>query len=353
MAQDYVHVYGVNVAFYWTWGGLHTYEYGSFGYYLFWLIESICMVSVNAFVLITGYYGIKSRFKLSRIIRFYLEVVFFSMVCTIIAKLFSGGAVGMKEWAYAIMPLTSKRYWFASNYALLLFIQPMINLFIKNIDKKTYRRFILIQLLLFSLIPTFLIWNREFAGTGMDIIWFLILYFTGAYVHHYGLSFKGNRWFLLYILFVSLLYVSDVVIIPGLAKAVIGVSIGIGVFNYYNTIFVFLGSICFFMMFVQTEENRLIENSRGMVLFTGIGTYAFGAYLISDHRVIRNILWEKINIVGISENPIVVLLYMISVNIVIFLIGVILDWIIKHLISNKSLEKIFTKIDGKMNSIIN
>ena len=126
MAQDYVHVYGVNVAFYWTWGGLHTYEYGSFGYYLFWLIESICMVSVNAFVLITGYYGIKSRFKLSRIIRFYLEVVFFSMVCTIIAKLFSGGAVGMKEWAYAIMPLTSKRYWFASNYALLLFIQPMI-----------------------------------------------------------------------------------------------------------------------------------------------------------------------------------------------------------------------------------
>ena len=58
-------------------GVLDYYQLGDSGYFIFWLIEAFCMVAVNCFVLITGYFGWKSNFKLSRVVKFYTEIFLF------------------------------------------------------------------------------------------------------------------------------------------------------------------------------------------------------------------------------------------------------------------------------------
>lgn len=53
-------------------GGIGKYEFGTMGYTLLWLVESACIVGVNEFVLITGYYGTVTKFKVSKLLAFYL-----------------------------------------------------------------------------------------------------------------------------------------------------------------------------------------------------------------------------------------------------------------------------------------
>ena len=176
------------------------------------------------------------------------------------------------------------------------------------------------------------------------IIWFIILYLVGAYIHLYGLNYGENRWFLLYILLIGMLFISDIVV-PWISKTLLGYVAGVGIFNYYNTLFVLCASVCFFMLFVSKKK---LKYNRLMMSMASIGTFVFGAYLISDHRIIRSILWEMINLSGFSKEPLVVLLYMILVNIGILILGIILDVIIKRLINQKSLKRLYTIIDRKI-----
>ena len=325
-------------------GVIDQYKFGSLGYTLFWLIESFCMVSVNAFVLITGYYGTTSKFKTSKVLKFSMEIIAFSILCTILSIALGNNNVGMKEIFYSLVPLTSKRYWFASNYALLLFVQPVLNIIINKMDKETLKRFVLILIILFSVVPTFFIWNREITGTGMDITWFIVLYLVGAYIKLYGLNmFTRNRWFALYIILTGLLFISDIAV-PGFTKLVLGSVSGVGIFNYYNTIFVFCSSVCFFMIFISREKSNRCLNT----YFAPIGAYALGAYLVSDHRVIRSILWERINLIQYLDNPLLLLIYMVLVNIGIFALGIALDSIVKRILNSKRMKHLFNIIDRKI-----
>lgn len=183
---------------------------------------------------------------------------------------------------------------------------------------------IIMSLIIFSFIPTFFIWNREITGTGMDLVWFTVLYFVGAYIYKYGQRIKRKKWMLLYYAFVILLTISNIAI-PFVTKKLIGNPVGIGVFNYYNTIFVFIASLGLFVAFVCNYDKRDI--SKGTAILAKAGRYTFGAYLISDHRVIREVLWEKISVPEVSNNVFLVLLYMIIVNAVILIVGASVDYV--------------------------
>ena len=318
-------------------GGIGKYEFGTMGYTLLWFVESACIVGVNEFVLITGYYGTGAKFKVSKLVVFYLEVVYFSVLCTAIVSLVTDGSVNVTDWIYAFFPLTSKRYWYASVYALLIFVRPLLNIIIENMDRKTHVLCIIMSLIIFSFIPTFFIWNREITGTGMDLVWFTVLYFVGAYIYKFGQRIKRKKWMLLYYAFVILLTISNIAI-PFVTKKLIGNPVGIGIFNYYNTIFVFFASLGLFKAFVCNSDKR--DLSKGTAILAKTVRYAFGAYLISDHRVIREVLWEKIRVPEVSNNVFIVLLYMIIVNAIILIVGISVDYVGKKLLSTKVIKKL-------------
>lgn len=61
-------------------GILATYDFGTVGYFFFWLIEVTCYGAINVFVLITGYFMVNVQMKLSRIVKFIVQVEFFSLL---------------------------------------------------------------------------------------------------------------------------------------------------------------------------------------------------------------------------------------------------------------------------------
>lgn len=57
---------------------------GSLKYEASWFIEIFCYCAVDCFVLISGYVGVRCKFKFSRIILLWLQVVFYNVVCSLI-----------------------------------------------------------------------------------------------------------------------------------------------------------------------------------------------------------------------------------------------------------------------------
>lgn len=169
-------------------GVLEQYDFGTPGYVFFYFIETLCIVAVNVFVLITGYFMVKSEFKISRVIKLLLQVEFFSVICLIFAKFLFHANIGLKGIMYTFLPLTSNTYWFVSAYIILIILAPILNILIKSINKQQHAMILFALTILFSIIPTFCFWSRDILGNGYNFVWFIVLYFTAAYIRLYGIT---------------------------------------------------------------------------------------------------------------------------------------------------------------------
>ena len=106
------------------------------------------------------------------------------------------------------------------------------------------------------------------------------------------------------------------------------------------------------MIFIANKNSDKQEDDKLLKKLASIGGYVFGAYLISDHRAIRSLLWERIDIMGISDNPMMVLFYVLLVNVSVFIAGVILDCLIKNIITSKMINNVMNKIDFRVNRLL-
>ena len=55
---------------------------------------------------------------------------------------------------------------------------------------------------------------------------------------------------------------------------------------------------------------------------------------------------------GISDNPMIVLFYVLLVNVSVFIAGVILDCLIKNIITSKMINNVMNKIDFRVNRLL-
>ena len=94
------------------------------------VIQSLAIVGVDVFVLISGWFGIS--FNLKRLGEFLFQCLFFSIIVTFAAWLISGRPeIGIKSLAGMIF--LGKSYWFVKCYLLLYILSPVLNSFINII----------------------------------------------------------------------------------------------------------------------------------------------------------------------------------------------------------------------------
>ncbi|MGL5821546.1 MAG: acyltransferase, partial [Sarcina sp.] len=51
---------------------------GSFNFYISYFLEGLSIIAVNTFIIMFGYFQSKSSFKLYKVIKFYLMILFYS-----------------------------------------------------------------------------------------------------------------------------------------------------------------------------------------------------------------------------------------------------------------------------------
>ncbi|MCM1038418.1 MAG: acyltransferase [Ruminococcus sp.] len=252
-----------------------------------WLVEAFCIVAVNCYVLLSGYFLVESAWRPGRVVSLLGQILFYSLLIPVVMILFgmiSPDELGFYDWLGFILPIETEHYWFATAYLFMYLLAPVLAVGVKKMEKKTLQTVIVILLLLVSVgksvCPVPLVTDRY----GYDYGWFLCLFLIAAYLRLYGCRlWRSKRDSLL-------LYI-------GMCLCIFGVSAVAGLladkaeaFSYYadmpytyNHIFCLLGAIGLFGLFSQIK----IREGKAAALIRYLSPYTFGVYLLHEHILIR------------------------------------------------------------------
>ena len=216
---------------------------------------SFFSVAVNAFVLISGYFGIK--FKTDRFVRLIFQTIFYSSLLMCLSVIIGWHTFNIKKDLFAFFPIITKQYWFVTSYIVLYLISPWLNIWIDGMGKKVYKRFLAIGFLIVYLWPTFsyLFNTLQFIGdSGYGIVNFVYLYLLGRYINiHYQNSHSTAFYLKGYMLSVTTLFASQFFL-----SWMLGFKFSSWI--SYNTIFIFFGSLFLFMCFMSLNLQSRVVN---------------------------------------------------------------------------------------------
>ena len=321
-------------------GGTVWPDFGTKEYIVYWCIDAFVFVCVNLFVLVSGYCLVTTKFKLSRIVRLWIEVEFYSVACTLLCN-FLGSKVSVTELLKSAIPFTTEAYWYVTAYAVLLCFCPFINKLLDCLNRKQYLGLIAVISLIHIILPTVFVWERDLITTGMDYEWFIPLYIIGGYIRKFGISCNQRKAFVGYVL-CSL--VTGLARLPlGLiSNRIIGSYVLSGLFFRYNSITVVMASIFLFWFLL----NLNIKNARLKGAILWFGPLTFAVYLIHDNSSVRNILWNALLIERLYSGGIMMYLCgLLVIAPVIFIVCCLIEKIRIQIFDFIGIQRITLKVD--------
>ena len=254
--------------------------------YTAWLIEAFCIVSVNCYVLISGYFLAESEWKPGRIVSLAAQVLFYSLTIPAVMLclgMISGSELSLYDWLTFIFPFQNEHYWFATHYLILYLFAPILAAGVQKLDKKTLRAVIALLIAFFSIAKTLIPFNLVMDADGYHYGWFLCLFLVGAYLRKYGIPKldKGQNGAVLYAGMCILIWAMSV--FCGVMEQRTGMlSHYVDMPYTYNYFFVFIGSLGMFYWFknMQIKEGRAADSIRKLA------PYTFGIYLLHAHILV-------------------------------------------------------------------
>lgn len=174
-----------------------------------WIIQVLVYGAVNCYALISGYVGINSRYRYSKLLSIWAQVFFYTFTITALFAI-TGHEVTLLNWRDAFFPIVSGQYWYITAYFGLLVFMPVINNGLNALTDKQLNQLVLLMFIIFSILPAVLN-NRvpEFSlSKGFEMTWLLILYIIGAYLKRIDLNiFKTSYLLIVYLLSLVATYV--------------------------------------------------------------------------------------------------------------------------------------------------
>lgn len=148
------------------------------------VLESACIVCVDVFVLISGWFGI--HFKWKSLLSFLFQVFFFGLLIYAFCVIFLDFPLNIKGIA-ACFQITTWN-WFVKSYLLLYLMSPILNAFCDQSDKKA---FLLVLISFFSFQTIYgLTGSARFIEQGYSTISFIGLYLLAQYIRKFATFFS-------------------------------------------------------------------------------------------------------------------------------------------------------------------
>lgn len=236
---------------------VHGYEQmGDTSWYIAQIVKPFCAIAVNVFVLISGYWGIKLKWR--KLNSLNSMVTFYSLMFLVVSLLLGIHSFSMGEDWMQLVPVLTKQYWFITVYFALCLLSPFLNLLVSYLGKNDFQKLLLTGFGLFIILPTFsLILNFQdiTRDSGYGIVNFMFLYLLGRYMRLYGIVEIRRVWYLISYV-VSMLFCA-------LFQIVYSYLLGFSFDSLisYNTIFVFWGSVSLFLYFSRFKFKSSVVNT--------------------------------------------------------------------------------------------
>ena len=238
------------------------------------LLECISIVSVNVFILISGYFLIKSEKRsLVKPIRLIVQVIFFVTTFYVIT-IIKDKSVFSISGLIRIIPST---LWYLSVYIALYLVSPFINKLLNSISNENRKLLLLLMFILFSVEPTLVDLLNSVSGesynylsfislmgsdAGYSIVNFILVYIIGALI-------RQNEESLIQIRVIRLILYY---LLSLLMNFLFYLLIGDCALNYSNPLVVIQSALVFMIALrIRMKNNRIINL---------LSKAAFTAYII-------------------------------------------------------------------------
>lgn len=288
-----------------------------------WLLEAFCIVAVNLYMLISGYFLCTSSFKLSRLLQLLIQVWLYSAVFGMI-----GAATGIIRetpvdthyFLTLMFPVSMEHYWFLTAYVFLYLLLPFLGVAVKRMSRQQMQLAVGLLLVTFCALKSILPLRLETDQKGYDCLWYLCVFMTAAYIRRFGSTFlrRRGRSLGLYAACCLLAFAGSMVLrFCYLRTGSLGRMTGMCM--EYNHILPFLAALGLFGVFAGLE----IQGNIARVI-NSIAPYTLGVYLLHENLGLRYTWQDWLGADRIS-NPGELLLRTLTAAAVVFCIGILTD----------------------------
>ena len=282
------------------------------------LTESFCIVGVNLFLLISGYYGIKLRME--RIVKFLAIVLGFVLIHSACERFYNDEITLKRILRSVLFFFSENTAWFVKAYFILMLSTFVINPALERMKKR--QMITLLVILLFVNVYLGFIKHWTINENGYTVSHMIMMYIIGyaLKIFEVPMKLKGRSFLMGYIFLSALL---------GL-----GMCLGFGRISNeaefwilsYNNPLIMLSAISLFCFFVRYEFHNVKLN----YLLSGV----FGIYLLHQYRP----FWGQVMIPNIRESFMqysiaTFILYSICLVLVIIAVGIIVNLVLMRVIN--------------------
>ena len=164
------------------------------------IVESLSIICVNVFILISGWFGIKVT--TNKLLSFLFQIFYFNLLMFFIWVVVFGNKVSIVD-AFKYFFLLTERYWFIKVYLALFIISPCLNLFIEKYDKRECQIFLL-AIFIFQSIYGWIWPSVTWISKGYSLFTMAFLYMLARYMKKYapllGWSFSCRIHLIIYLI---------------------------------------------------------------------------------------------------------------------------------------------------------
>ena len=254
--------------------------------------ECLCIVGVNVFILISGWFGIKPSVK--GIFSILFQVLFYTLLLLLLYWAL-GAPVPAGFHKSIICP--NGGYWFISAYLMLYILSPVLNKFVENISRQMFRRF-LICFFLAVVLWGYFCDSLRISG-GYHALFFVGLYLLARYLRmNFSAGPKWKSWHFL-LLFILCVGVTTVFYFAKWLPPTIA----------YTTPSVILASVFLLLAFSRMRLNSRAVNwcasSAFAIYLVHCNSLALGSYLSSMADLYLRAGW----MLYIVVSPLVMILF--------------------------------------------
>ena len=262
-------------------------EFLSFKWCCSWSLQSLCVVSVDCFVLIAGYLGVKSYFNCRRLLNLWGNVLFYSIALFIILIAF-----GLMDFSYgkmleAFFPVLSSSYWFFTCYIVMSIFAPFLNKLLKSLPAKYLKLLMLLLVLTFFILPLFGFLFPSFdRQDGYSLIQFVVLYLIGGALRLIEFRVKKSLSIIIISVNCLLIFLSKIALEIIVKRA--NLNVGTSLFYHYNTILVLINAVLLLNIFADISVKE-----RWQTVLKILAPLLFSVYLLHDNTNVRLLLWGE------------------------------------------------------------
>lgn len=289
------------------------------------IVESVCIIAVNVFVLISSFFLSEKKDTKRNIIKTYIELWVTNFFISLLLIFYKQTDFSLTIIFKIFFPFLSQNYWFIDAYLLLLFLIPYLSKMLGVFNKKDLQKLITLLFLInsiFSMIPYITVG----LNTANSLVWFMNLFIIIYYIKKYNINFSQQRLRILIVICIAILscFVYLLLKIKGLNAAMF-------ILRYNNPI-ILVYSLSIFMTFKNSNfiKNGFLKKS---ILF--FSTTSLYVYLITENPFVRNFLWNDVfNANFLIESNLYILFVILScllIYILCIFIGKLLNFIVSYI----------------------